>query len=157
VLNALRVKQQHLDARQRRVLDCLIDNSITKEHFDPLVTEIKTERLKITDRMEELHKISDDFENQVITVFELANHSHDLFKSSEIDDKRKIVNLLFPNLFLDGQKLVFTLQKPFDKLIEMTSLPSWLPSFNIFRNKQDDILSTMNRPMMEGVKLCLAA
>jgi site-specific DNA recombinase len=126
-LKALGIKEQKLAQKLENALDHLISNSITKEEYDPMVTKIKTERLEITHRMEELHKISDDFENQVITVFELANHSYDLFKSSEIDDKRKIVNLLFPNLFLDGQKLVFTLQKPFDKLIEMTSRPLWLP------------------------------
>ena len=76
-------------------------------------------------------------------------------KDFNVLEQFKIVERSTANV--DGEKLVFTLQKPFDKLIEMTSLPSWLPSFNIFRNKQDDILSTMNRPMMEGVKLCLAA
>ena len=126
-LKALQTTQKNLDEKRKRALDYFVSNSITKEEYDPLVTTIKTEQFEITCRMEELHKISDDFENQVIKVFELANHSHDLFKSSEIDDKRKIVNLLFPNLFLDGQKLALTLQKTFDKLIKMTGRPIWLP------------------------------
>lgn len=77
--------------------------------------------------------------------------------SKALDDFKPIRELEDSMANGDGEKLVFTLQKPFDKLIEMTSLPSWLPSFNIFRNKQDDILSTMNRPMTEGMKLCLVA
>jgi hypothetical protein len=145
-LNALRVKEQRLDEKRKRALDYFVSNSITKEEYDPLVTNIKTEQFEITCRIEELHKISDDFENQVITVFELANHSHDLFKSSEIDDKRKIVNLLFPNLFLDGQKLVFTLQKPFDKLIKMTGRPLWLPkAYDVRTSEYHSILSHYKR------------
>jgi site-specific DNA recombinase len=126
-LKALDAKQKHLDSKRKRVLDLFVSNSITKEEYDPMVTDIKTEQCEISHRMEELHKVSDDFEEQVITVFELANSSNDLFKSSEVDDKRKIVNLLFPNLFLDGEKLVFTLQKPFDRLLKMQDCATWLP------------------------------
>jgi hypothetical protein len=64
------------------------------------------------------------------------------------------------NLYQDaltGKNLHYSLRKPFDLMVNLSEQTTWLPSFNIFRNKQDDILSTMNRPMMEGVRLCLAA
>jgi len=73
---------------------------------------------------------------------------------------RKIIRLIalhFLNLEMNAEKLLFAITTPLDRLLNLGEKPIWLPSFNIFRNKQDDILSTMNRPMMEGVRLCLAA
>lgn len=116
-----------LSAKQNKALELVLSESITMDEYTPMVTKLKEERVMLECRIEELNKFDHNFENQVINVFELANRSYELFKSSDVSEKRKIMSLLFPNLILDGQKLVFTVQKPFDKLIEMTSRPSWLP------------------------------
>lgn len=62
---------------------------------------------------------------------------YDIFESSNNIKKRELINILYSNLTLDGEKLVFTLQKPFDKLIEMTSRPSWLHNHSISRTKKE--------------------
>ena len=38
------------------------------------------------------------------------------FKSSKVEEKREIINLLLSNLSLNDGKLIYTTKKPFDKL-----------------------------------------
>ena len=38
--------------------------------------------------------------------------------SSEIDRKRKILKVAFPNFWLDGQKLLYDIKKPFEELLK---------------------------------------
>ena len=117
--------------------------------------EVKKENIK--KEIELLESDDAEFEVTVSTILDIASRAYEVFKSSKQDKKRAILKLLFSNFFLSGKTLVFTVVKPFDEVLKCAERPIWLPSFNIFRNKQDDILSTMNRPMMEGVRLCLAA
>jgi site-specific DNA recombinase len=62
-----------------------------------------------------------------MTIFELASKAHDLFKSSELEEKRRIIALVFPNLEMNAAKLVFTLRKPFDMMMNVSHRKEWLP------------------------------
>lgn len=48
----------------------------------------------------------------------MASRSYSLFESSGIDVKRKILKLVFPNFYLDGQNLSYDIRKPFDLFIK---------------------------------------
>jgi hypothetical protein len=50
-------------------------------------------------------------------LLELVNHVYDLFLSSELEERRQLVNLVLQNLKLDNKKLVYVAQKPFDMLL----------------------------------------
>lgn len=126
-INSLKSRLTQIKAKHGRLTDLLVDNSITKEDYDRRVIDLKKEEHEINNQLEQSVILDNNFEDQVINVFELANRSHELFKSSDSSQKRQIVNLLFPNLQMDGEKLVFTLQKPFDRLLKMQDCATWLP------------------------------
>ena len=69
------------------------------------------------------------------TIFALASKAHELFKSSELDEKRRIITILFPNLEMNADKLVFTTRKPFDLFLNMQEHPEWLPTLDILRTE----------------------
>ncbi len=58
---------------------------------------------------------------------ELLSKAHQLFKSSEIEERRRIITIMFPNLLLDRETLVFTARKPFDLFLNSGTCPDWLP------------------------------
>ena len=60
------------------------------------------------------------------TIFTLLSKAHQLFKSSEIEEKRRIITIMFPNLFLDKEKLIITPRKPFDLFLNSGACPEWL-------------------------------
>ena len=50
----------------------------------------------------------------------------EIFDSSEVHEKRAILNLLLQNPKVSGKKLEFTLRKPFDAVLELASHPTQL-------------------------------
>jgi hypothetical protein len=64
-------------------------------------------------------------------VMRLAKKPWDLFRSSEVDEKRQLLNFVFQNLHLEGKKMVVTLAEPFNLFIEANNCPKgwgWLDS-----------------------------
>ena len=63
----------------------------------------------------------------------MASKAHELFKSSEVEEKRRIIIILFPNLKMDGKKLVFELRKKFDMFVDCKEHPIWLGFVDDYR------------------------
>ena len=59
------------------------------------------------------------------TILTIAHESEDLFKSSEVEEKRKLIKLVLQNLRIDGENLVYEYNKPFDILAESVSCNEW--------------------------------
>lgn len=57
----------------------------------------------------------------------------EIFESSEIHEKRAILNFLLQNPTVSDRKLDFTLRKPFDTVLELAESPVWLPFLDKFR------------------------
>jgi len=60
-------------------------------------------------------------ENYYITasaVLSLAQRALEIFRNSEIMEKRQLLNFLLQNPQLKGKELVFTLKAPFDRVLE---------------------------------------
>ena len=51
-------------------------------------------------------------------LLEVISRIYELYASSEIDRKRKILKLVFPNFWLDGRNLSYDIKKPFDEFIK---------------------------------------
>ena len=60
------------------------------------------------------------------TVLSLASRARDIFESSEVDEKRQLLNFVFQNLELKEKKLSVTLREPF-KMIKDASLSGKRP------------------------------
>jgi site-specific DNA recombinase len=124
-----RLQQQYqtLQTRIKRARELYLDASIAKEEFDEMMTGLQVERQNVEARLQRLSNADNSFNKNVMTIFELASKAHDLFKSSELEEKRRIIALVFPNLEMNSAKLVFTLRKPFDMFLNMSTRKEWLP------------------------------
>jgi hypothetical protein len=58
------------------------------------------------------------------TVLRLASKAKDLFESSEVEEKRQLLNFVFQNLILDGKKLAHTLRELFSMIMNMKTCPN---------------------------------
>jgi hypothetical protein len=104
----------------------LLDLSITKQDYDEIKTDLEVERHNIEVKLQTLSTADNSFNDTIGTIFELASKSHELFKSSDIEEKRRIISILFPNLKMDAENLKFSLRKPFDMLVDCQDHPNWL-------------------------------
>ena len=122
----LKSKMTNVDEKLKRARDLLLDLSITKEDYTEIKSDLEVERHNIDVKLQSLSKADDSFNETLGIIFELASKAHELFRSSEIEEKRRIITILFPNLKMDAEKLVFSLRKPFDMFVDCKDHPMWL-------------------------------
>ena len=104
----------------------LDDSSITKEMFNKKLKEYKERQAEIN---EELQRYTDADENYYITAnmtLNLAKRAYEIFESSEVTEKRQLLNFLLQNLKLRGKKLLFELKTPFDTVLQASKCSDWL-------------------------------
>ena len=61
----------------------------------------------------------------ISTKVALLNRAGQLFRSSDIEQKRRLMSFLFTNLHVKGEKLDYTLKKPFDIIAEIPECSKW--------------------------------
>jgi hypothetical protein len=105
-------------------------------------------------RLTNLQRAEDEYYITAIYLLELANRAYDLFKSSEIEERRQLLKLTLQDLVLDGKKIRFQVQKPFDSILNFADGPSWLPTSKIIIEAINKILAAFQDTLQaESVKV----
>ena len=142
-ITKLQNQYETLRMRIKRATELLLDSSLSKPEYDEMIADLQIQRQNVETRLQKLSNADDEFNKNLSTIFSLASRSYELFKSSELDEKRRIVTILFPNLLVDRENLVFTPRKPFDAFMNLGSCPNWLPVVGAFRTFAGEISKTM--------------
>jgi len=83
--------------------------------------KLKEYKEKQSELNEKIQKYTDADENYYIianTVLNLAKRAYKIFQSSEVLEKRQLLNFLLQNLQLKDRKLMFKLKTPFDTVLQ---------------------------------------
>lgn len=123
----LQDEYEKVQIRIKNARDLLLDAQITKAEYDEIIIDLQVRRQNLDVKIAKLTNADDEFNKTISTIFSLTSRSYELFKSSELDEKRRIITILFPNLLVDGKNLVFTPRKPFDAFMNLGDRPDWLP------------------------------
>lgn len=100
---------------------------MSKEDFEEVSTDVQVERHNLEVKMQRLTNADSSFNDMLSTIIEIAARAYELFKSSELHKKRRIIALLFPNLEISAQKLMFTVRQPFELFLKTDDHLEWLP------------------------------
>lgn len=106
---------------------------ITDEMYDRKLKEYKERQSAI---LTEMHIHSDADEEFYLTanmVLKLAQRALQIFKSSEVHEKRQFLNFLLQNCQLEGKNLTFSMRYPFDRILATSNQPIGLPLLDEFR------------------------
>ena len=125
-IDNLRKKQDALKSKRSRLLDFLLTGSITQEEYADKKNDIEKELYDVGVRLEAHSKADDNFITTVESLLSVASHASELFKSSKVEQKRALLNLLLSNCELKNKKLVYSIRKPFNILMELNGCQSWL-------------------------------
>ena len=87
--------------------------------------EFTKQRLKIASNIEKLNITDDTFAEDMQALLELASGAYKAFKGSNCEQKRKLINFVFSNLELKGEKLNLMLRPPFDELVKLPKSEEW--------------------------------
>lgn len=76
--------------------------------------------------MEKLQFADEEYYITSEYLLKLASNAGKLFESSEAHEKRLLLKMALQNLELDGKKVRFIYQKPFDEIANYASRFAWL-------------------------------
>ncbi len=131
----LQSQYEKVQNKIKRVRELYIDEMFSREEYDESMADLKAEMHNVKARLDKLSNNSDEFNKNASTIFELASKAYELFKSSDVEEKRRILVLLFPNLQMNGGKLLLEPRKPFDAFFNNANRQDWLPLVLILRTK----------------------
>jgi site-specific DNA recombinase len=117
----LRSEYDRAQKKIETLLDLRLEQSITKDEYDKKLQDLKDKQFRLNIELDEYTKADFEYHIQVGTVLNLSRRIGEIFESSETHEKRAILNFLLQNPTVHGKKLEFTLRKPFDTVLELSS------------------------------------
>lgn len=78
-------------------------------------------------------KADKKFYYTISNLLDVATRAYKIFEFSKPEKKRKLLNLMFSNLKLEGEKLAFDLKRPFDLMVSMSKTQ------NLLRRQDSDL------------------
>ncbi len=87
--------------------------------------QIQNRQIELNELIKKHSEADHTFRDTITSLLTLANRGLQLFDEGNFERKRKLMNLLFSNLSLRGGKLEFSLQKPMDQFVNLTTCPEW--------------------------------
>ncbi len=129
---------------------------ITKDDYDNKLKTFKERQQIIVIEIEEHTKADESFYLTASQLLDVAKRASEIFESSEIEEKRQLLNFLLQNCQLDGRNLLFKMKTPFDTVLSCNSSSNWLhlsDSIKLLRLTYR-ILSTFQRGQIrfEGIR-----
>ena len=106
------------------------DVRITKEMFNEKLKEIKENQATVLEKIQRYTNADEKFYLTANTLLSLAKRAKELFVSSEVEEKRQLLNFLLQNLVLDGKNLKFELKTPFDRVLEANQCSDMCPGWD---------------------------
>lgn len=119
-IDRIQTEYKRVQARINTLMDMRLDQSITQDDYDKKLQELKDRQYQLEIEQSEYTKADHQYHIHVSTVLNLSRRIGDIFESSEIEEKRAILNFLLQNPMVKGKNLEFTLRKPFDTVLELT-------------------------------------
>ena len=136
-MEPLRKEQDKIQQRISRMYDDKLDGLIDEQMYQEKIKEYKARQQEIISQ-------------------NLARRARENFESSEVEEKRQLLNFVFQNLKLEGEKLVVELREPFNLIADTAKCPmGWgrLDS-NQRRPKSRDLQSLAIAAMRHPQRAC---
>lgn len=148
-IKTLQKRYNEIQNKLNVLLEVRIEQSITKDEYDKKADELRSEQYNIRNKINSFAEADENFAVTLQYLLDLTSRSYSLFESSGNDDKRKIVKLVFSNLFLNGSKLEYDLNTPFNAMVNLGKNKKWGErgdSNPRISEPQSEALTTWRRP-----------
>ncbi len=123
-------KELHsVDRQSQRLFDLYLraeeGGSITINELDKKMSELKQDQHGLRQQLAQHQDADDDFYISLNLLLELVQNAASLFKKADIEQKRKLLNLLCWNLEMKDGKLEFSMRSPFDLFVNASNCQEW--------------------------------
>ena len=107
-LQALRQEQDRIQKRLNQIYDDKLDRLIDERMYLERVSTYKARQTEIVEQMGRHEKADGNFYVTANLVMNLAARAREIFESSEVGEKRQLLDLVFQNLRLKNGSLSFS-------------------------------------------------
>lgn len=104
-----------------------LDGRITESEYDKLYQSFRDKVAEIDTRMAMLQEAEDNYYLTAKYLLELAYRAYELFKDSEVEERRQLIKLVLQNLRLEGKLVRYDALKPFDTILNYNDNQLGLP------------------------------
>jgi len=115
-----------IEKRFERLHDIYLDGDIEKDQYRLKQEELKQQRDSLNRKLSSLDVATDKYYESAEIVMNLVRDASEILKSSKMERKRQIINIVFQNLELHGDQLRWKYKKPFDSMASYNNDSSWL-------------------------------
>lgn len=123
IISTFQSEYNLIQTKLDRLVDLLIEGSITKTDYDKKLKEFKDKQYEINIQLEEHTRADESFYITASTVFNLAKDALELFESSEVGEKRAILNYILQNYTINEKTPCITMRSPFSELLLLKNQP----------------------------------
>lgn len=117
-VDSVRSEYDSIDKKLESWFDKLVDEKITPEQYDKIVDSLKKRQESLNDTLDILTKTNKEFLVTASYLLDLVGRADELFKIADEGRRSKLIGFLVSNLQLNDKKLSFTVNYPFNKVIE---------------------------------------
>ncbi len=100
---------------------------ITDDEYNKFFKSFDEQEADITTRLSMLKEAEDNYYITAKYLLELANKAYELFKISEVEERRQLIRLVLSNLRVEGKLVRYDAIKPFDTILNFADRQAWLP------------------------------
>lgn len=126
-VSRIRIEYDRTQTRVKNLLDMRLDGSITQGDYDSKLQELKDKQYVLNIELEEHTKADHQYHLHVSQVVNLSQRMGEIFESSEVVEKRAILNFILQNPVVNEKTLGFTLRSPFNLVLQLADNPIQLP------------------------------
>ena len=126
-LRSLKAEHEKIQGGLDVLLDALVYGSITRDEHDKKAYELKQRQKEINKQLSNFDGADEEFSMSLKMLLDLVQNAGLLFRSSNLEQKRKLINLVFQNLSLKAGKVDYTLVKPFELFLDEAKCTRWRP------------------------------
>ena len=151
-LVALRKDQDRIQKRISQMYDDKLDGLIDEKMYLDKVKDYKTRQAELVEQMARHEKADHNFYVTANMVMNLATRAREIFESSEVDEKRQLLDLVFQNLQLKDGSLSFSVREPFLTMLDFKNRPKgWeRPDSNRRKPLGCEIYSLVQLPLCDA-------
>lgn len=117
-IESVRKEQDDINTKLESWFDKLVDEKISPEQHDRIVAKLTGRQEELNDKLNILTKGNKDFLVTASYLLDLLSRAKELFEVADESQRSKLIGFMVSNLQLNDKKLSYTVNYPFDRILE---------------------------------------
>ena len=124
-LEKLKNELEELGEKQNKLLDLLLKGIINEDIYKQQITDITSKKIELKETISKIENPNSSVVDAIDKVLNISNNSYRIFKSSRIEEKRRILKNVFLNFFMEGKNPLITMYKHYNLLSKIGDCQDW--------------------------------